>query len=33
MKEKRRLVRDISRKIEEKTDRSKVLGDHLKNVQ
>ena len=33
IKEKRRLIQDISRKIEEKSDRVKVLSDHLKNVQ
>jgi len=27
------LIRDISAKIEEKTDRTKVLKEHLKNVQ
>ncbi|KRX02640.1 hypothetical protein PPERSA_11980 [Pseudocohnilembus persalinus] len=33
IKEKRRLIKEISRKIDEKQDRKKILGDHLKSVQ
>ncbi|KAL4481667.1 hypothetical protein ABPG74_007756 [Tetrahymena malaccensis] len=33
IKKKRKLIKDISAKIEEKSDRTKVLQEHLKNVE
>lgn len=33
IKIKRRIIKDLNRKIDEKSDKVKVLSDHLKNIQ